>query len=58
MPISTIKKLWEKIDGRVGLLIGWIVGLATHGIWLSLKAWVEGSWLWSKLFGWIINLFN
>lgn len=53
--LKVIKNLWEKIDGRVGLIIGWILGLATYGAWVSLKAWVTGSWLWSKLFGQFFN---
>lgn len=55
MPFKTIKGLWERIDGRVGLftglIVGWFLGLATYGAWLSLKTWVTSSWLWSKIFG-------
>lgn len=53
MPISTVKKLWEKIDGRVLFVAGWILGLATRGILISLENWVTNSWVWSKLFGWL-----
>ena len=60
--LTGIKKLWERIDGRIGfitgLITGLILGLAAYGILLLLKEWIANNWLWSKLFGWIFKIFQ
>lgn len=41
--LGTIKKLWEKIDGRVLFVAGLVVGWATKGILIWISNWVLGK---------------
>ena len=55
MPISTIKKLWEKIDGRVLFVVGLLAGWATKGILIWISNWVLGKPIFKILFGWLFK---
>jgi len=51
--LSFIKRMWEKIDGRVMFVAGIIVGWATKGILLWIKGWILGLPIFKVLFGWL-----
>lgn len=48
-----IKRIWEKIDGRVLFLAGLVVGWATKGILIWLQNWVTNQPVIKVLFGWL-----
>lgn len=48
-----IKRIWEKIDGRVLFLAGLVVGWATKGISIWLQNWVTRQPVIKVLFGWL-----
>lgn len=50
-----IKKMWEKVDGRVLFVVGLVAGWATKGILLWAKDWVTGWGVTKVLFGWLFK---
>ena len=50
-----IKRLWEKYDGRILFVVGWITGLATRGILIWVKNWILGWPVFKVLFGWLFK---